>query len=126
MFPQKILEESEIVLGAFHGIVFQNKEDFLGALKNMIKNSYIDVWAHPGLFYLRQDFHLTEKEIDEITKLCKKNKVLMEINLKYNLPEEKVLNLAKKNKVKFIYGLDTHSAKELELLKSRRFYAKEK
>jgi len=123
---QKILKESEIVLGAFHGIVFQNKEDFLRALKNMIKNSYVDVWAHPGLFYLRQNFNLTEKEMNEITKLCEKNKVLMEINLKYNLPEKKLLDQAKKNKAKLVFGLDSHSTKDLELLKGGKFYAKEK
>lgn len=114
---EKFFKKSEIVLGAFHGVIFENKESFLRALKNMIKNPYVDVWAHPGLFYLRQNFNLSKEEMDEITKLCAKNKVLMEINLKYNLPEKKLLNQAKKNKVKFIFGLDAHSIKDLELLR---------
>ncbi len=112
-----ILKESEIVLGSFHSVIFKNKKDFLKALKNMIKNPYVDVWAHPGLFYLHRNFNLSKKELYEITRLCSKNKVLIEINLKYNLPEKKLLFAAKKNKIKFIYGLDAHSINDLELLR---------
>jgi len=122
--PEKVLKESEIVLGAFHGVPFNSKEDFLEALRSMLKNPYVDVWAHPGLFYLRQNFNLTKKELDEITKMCAENKVLMEINLRYNLPEKKLLSQAKENKVKFIYGLDAHSTKDLKLLRNP-FYEKE-
>ena len=111
-----ILKESEIVLGSFHSAVLKNKKYFLKALKKMIKNPHVDIWAHPGLFYLRRNFNLSRKELDEITKLCTRNKVLIEINLKYNLPEKGLLSAAKKNKTKFIYGLDAHSIKDLELL----------
>lgn len=117
---EEILKESEIVLGSFHGIVFKNKKDFLKALKNMIKNPYVDVWAHPGLFYLRQNFNLSRKELDELSKLCAKNKILIEINLKYNLPEKRLLFAAKKNRIKFVYGLDAHSIDDLELLRKSR------
>jgi len=118
----EILKKSEIILGAFHGNIFQNKKDFLEALKNMIKNPWVDVWVHPGLFYLRHNFTLSEREMDEVTKLCANNKVLIEINLKYNLPEKKLLQWAKKNNVEFILGLDAHSIKDLKLLKSQKVF----
>jgi DNA polymerase (family 10)/putative hydrolase len=120
---KKILKESEIVLGVFHGTIFKSKEDFFEALKNLIKNPYLDVWAHPGLFYLYQNFNLSKGELVEITKLCARNKVLIEINLKYNLPEKKLFCQAKKNKAKFIYGLDAHSIGDLELLKDSNKYS---
>ena len=77
-------------------------------------------WA----FLSSSNFDLTERELDEVTKMCAENKVLMAINLKYNLPEEKLVSRAKENKVRFIYGLDAHSVKDLKLLR-KQFYEKE-
>ena len=113
---ESVFKKSDIVLGVFHDFISERKKDYLEALKNMLKNPYVDIWGHPGLFYTRHNMFLTKAELNEISKLCVKNKVLLEINFRYNLPEENLFSVAKKNKVKFIHGLDAHSIKDLDLL----------
>lgn len=113
--PYDILATSDIVFIAFHSVNFETKEKFLEALKNALRNPFTDVWAHPGLYYLRRGFILTQEEIYHIVECCKNNQVLIEVNKKYNLPEEKLLFAARVQGVKFIQGLDAHSVRELEI-----------
>lgn len=109
--PKDVLRRCELVLGVFHSFPFNEKQNYLEALKNMLKNPFLDVWAHPTLF-ARKKFKLTKDEIDGIIKCCMKNNVLIERNVRYNLPDRRFMNVVKK-KWKFTVGSDAHKISEL-------------
>jgi len=104
--PQDVLSRCEIVLGSFHSFLFDEKQNYLEALKNMLKNPFLDIWTHPTLF-TRKKFKLTRDEIDEIIRCCMRNNVLIERNVRHNLPDGRFMNIAKR-KWKFAIGSDAH------------------
>lgn len=109
--PKEILDRCEIVLGSFHSFPLNEKQSYVEALKNMLKNEFLDVWSHPTLF-ARNKFKLTRDEIDEIIEFCKRNNVLIERNARYNLPEKRFMNIVKR-KWKFALGSDAHNISNL-------------
>lgn len=109
----EILEKCEIVLGAFHGFEPRQKEPYLIALKNMLKNPDVDIWAHPTLFCLKNNFSLDLDEIKEIGKLCLKHDILIEKNLKYNIPDPEFLNVVTSLGCSIVLGSDAHNTNEL-------------
>jgi DNA polymerase (family 10)/putative hydrolase len=109
--PEDILKKCELVLGVFHSFPYNDKQNYLKALKNMLKNPYVDVWAHPTLFTLNK-FKLTKDEVDEVIQCCMQNNVLIEKNVKYNVPDRQCMKVIKK-KWKFTLGSDAHNISEL-------------
>jgi putative hydrolase len=108
---EDILKRCELVLGVFHSFPYDDKQNYLEALKNMLKNPYLDVWAHPTLFS-RTRFKFTDDEIYEVVECCKKNNVLIERNVRYNLPDQRFMDVVKKI-WKFTIGSDAHNISEL-------------
>lgn len=47
--PDSILEKADLKIFAFHSFP-QNKEKYMLAIREVISNYELDVWAHPGLF----------------------------------------------------------------------------
>jgi putative hydrolase len=104
---EEVLTNCELVLGVFHSFPFTEKHHYLTALKNMLRNPYVDVWGHPTLF-IQNKFKLTGEEITEIIDCCIENNVLIERNVKYNLPDPRFMDVVKR-KWKFTVGSDAHS-----------------
>jgi DNA polymerase (family 10)/putative hydrolase len=114
----EILKNCEIVLGTFHEFEFKQKEFYLIALKNMLKNPEVDIWAHPTLFAKKNNFSLNRDEIQEIGELCLKNDVLIEKNLKHNVPDLEFLNIVTSMGCSIVLGSDAHNTNELLNLKT--------
>ena len=111
--PEKVLEQSEIVIGVFHSFKYKDKKNYLAALEAMLRNPIIDIWGHPTLFAEKHNIKLEENELKEIIDVCIENDVLIERNLKYNLPNVNFIKLAINRGAKFIIGSDAHSINEL-------------
>ena len=113
-----VLKECEIVLGAFHRFGPIEKTAYLIALKNMLSNPNVDVWAHPTIFAKKNKFTLSVKDMRDISYMSSKSEVLIEINKKYNVPDSAFLRIASNESCKFVIGSDAHHI--TELLKLRK------
>ena len=108
-----ILRDVDYPIFAFHSFP---KDIFLyvESLERVLKNKYVNSWAHPGAFLLRKGLELPEKDLIDIFKLMEKQDVLLEINGKYGVPSEKWMREAKKYNVGFVRGSDVHYIEYLE------------
>jgi len=108
----EIIKQVDYPIFAFHSFP-RNRELYLKCLKKVIKNKYVNTWAHPGLFLRRIGFNLNTEELREIFNLMRKHEVLLEINERYNLPEKEWTNIASEVGVKTVRGSDVHSIGQL-------------
>ena len=110
---EEVLKECEVVLGAFHRFEPIEKKAYLIALKNMLSNPDVDIWAHPTLFAKKNKFTLSTKDIRDISTLSLKYNVLIENNMKYNIPDRVFREIASNMGCKFVNGSDAHQVSEL-------------
>lgn len=118
-----VLKSCEIVLGVFHSFLYQDKDNYMKTLKNMLKNPDVDIWGHPTLFTHRHMIQLNKDDILDIVTACMENEVLIERNLNYGLPTQKFIDIVLEKKWKFVIGSDSHRTLDLpnkELLKRVR------
>lgn len=108
----EILNLCEIVLMAFHSFPV-DKHQYYNALKTALTNPKVDIWAHPGLFLVRNNLTLEINYLDEVFEIAQENNVLIELNAKYNVPPKEWLDMLK-DKVKFVRGSDVHSVTDFE------------
>lgn len=111
--PEEILDQCGVVIGVFHSFKYKDKKNYLVALKAMLRNPVVDIWGHPTLFAERHNIKLEEDELNEIINVCIENDVLIERNLKYNLPNVNFIKLALNKGARVIIGSDAHSINEL-------------
>lgn len=109
--PLEVLEKADLVLGAFHS--FAEPEYYLEALEAMLKNPWVDSWAHPTLYAYKRGIILTEEQEERLIHLCQEQRVLVEFNGKYNLPHAPMREKVKTRGIPYVYGSDAHSASEL-------------
>ncbi len=108
---EEIIKKVDYPIFAYHSFPM-DLELYVETLKKVIKNKYVNAWAHPGLFLLRHGLNADVLDIEPILKLMKENDVLLEINYKYNLPFKRWIDRARKLGVKFVSGGDVHSINE--------------
>jgi putative hydrolase len=107
-----ILQKVDYPLFAFHSFP-SDIELYLNSLKVVLKNNYVNAWAHPGYFLSRQGLELPDKELMEIFSLLHRHNVLLEINKKYSLPPSHWLDLAKRLGVNLVKGSDIHNVNDI-------------
>ena len=111
--PEEILYQCDIVIGVFHSFKYKDIKNYLVALKAMLRDPIVDIWGHPALFAKRHNMKIEYDEIIEIIDICIENDILIERNLKYNLPNYDFIKLALSRGAKFVIGSDAHSISEL-------------
>ena len=111
--PEEVLDQCDVVIGVFHSFKWEDKESYLVALKAMLRNPIVDVWGHPTLYAKKHNIKLDEEEIKEIINVCIEQGILIERNLKYNLPDINFIKLVISKGAKFVMGSDAHSVSEL-------------
>ena len=114
-YPTEILEKADFVLGAVHFDYSKGKEKAFELLKVLIQNEVVKIIAHP-LNKMGGDFF--KAHLEEVVQLVKENKKVLEISLVPDRIRESdflVENL-KGRGVKFSFGSDSHSVKQLELM----------
>lgn len=113
---EEVIDQSDLVIGVFHSYKYKDKKNYLKALEAMLKNPIINIWGHPTLFTEKHNIKLGKHEINDIVNLCVENSVLIERNLRYNLPDVNFIKLSINRGAKFIMGSDSHSVDELPTL----------
>lgn len=103
---KNVLKDCEIVLGSFHK--FDDKNNYLTALENLLRSPDVDIWAHPTLFAKNCGFELIQSSLVKIIKICIENEVLIEKNIRYNLPDDRFMQLILKENVNFVVSSDAH------------------
>ena len=114
-----ILREVDYPIFAFHSFP-KDVDLYMKCLKNVLKNKYVNTWAHPGAFLLRRGLELPEKELIKIFKLMGEQDVLLEMNRKYGVPSEKWVSVARRYNVRLVKGSDVHCIADLEIERNSR------
>jgi DNA polymerase (family 10)/putative hydrolase len=109
-----VLEKSDIVIMSFHSFPYGDKSSYLIALIRALQHPRVDIWAHPTLFLKRHGLSLTEEEIRQVTTVCREFNVLVERNLRYNVPDDHFVNLTRD--AIYVENSDAHSVDELRKL----------
>lgn len=102
-----ILREVDYPIFAFHSFP-KDIDLYIESLNSVLRNKYVNTWAHPGAFLLRHGLELPEKELIKIFKLMREQDVLLEINRKYEVPIEKWMSIARRWNVGLVRGDDVH------------------
>lgn len=111
------LKKCDVVLGTFHSFPSLNKRELESALRNMLKNPQVDIWAHPITFFRKCP--LCKKDVHEIIKLCIKNRVLIENNIKARYRSPLFMVVCKKMGARIVVGSDAHGVEDLRSLKQK-------
>jgi len=101
--------EGHFLIASFH-TRYNNKEEWLSALKSAIALPYVNVIGHLAP---EESFDLTYDELVELSQLLKLNYKIVEINAKYRRPPMKWLRIFKDNNVNFHLGSDAHNLDEV-------------
>lgn len=118
--PESAVSQCEIVMGVFHSFEHKGKQSYLAALKAMVRNPIVDIWGHPTLYLKERNMKLEKEELSEIINACIKNGVLIERNLKYDVPDANFISLAANKGAKFVIGSDAHNIDELPTIRRLR------
>jgi histidinol phosphatase-like PHP family hydrolase len=106
-FPNEY--EGHFLIASFHS-KYNNKQEWLAALKSAISLPYVQVIGHLAP---EESFDLTDDELLELSQLLRANSKTVEINAKYQRPPMKWLRIFKDNNVNFHLGSDAHSLSEV-------------
>jgi DNA polymerase (family 10)/putative hydrolase len=114
---EETLKRCDIVLGTFHSFPSSNKRELESALRNMLKNPQVDIWAHPITFFQKCPF--CKKDVHEIIKLCTANNVLIENNTKARYSSPRLMDVCRKMGARTVVGSDAHGVEDLRSLKQK-------
>lgn len=108
-----ILEQVDYPIFAFH--FFPGDGDaYLDALYGVLKNPYVNTWAHPGTFFRKIGYNVPVDEVSQIFTLLRENEILFELNRKYAASLDAWIDLARDHRVDFVRGSDCHCVEEME------------
>ena len=119
----------DIVLAAFHRIPTTNgfiPKEYISKRKNealdywhqtmlaVLKNPNVDIIAHPTNLLCIHNIIIPFAMKKEIAKAANKNEKIFEINIKYEVPDEELMRLLRKNNVSMVRGSDAHDVEEMK------------
>lgn len=110
---KSVINSCDFVTAVFHSFPYSHKEAYLDALEATLKNPDVNIWGHPTLFVKKQGFQLSPAEIAGMIETCVRYGIIIEINVKYDLPDLEFLKIACKEGAKFVFGSDSHAVNEL-------------
>ncbi len=103
-----ILKEIDYPIFAFHSFP-ADVGIYFDSLKSVLKNKYVNTWAHPGAFLKKKGLQIPDDQLVIILNLMSKQKILLEINCKYDVPSAKWIDLAKMSDICLVRGSDVHN-----------------
>jgi DNA polymerase (family 10) len=117
-YPDEILKEMDIVIGAIHAGFKQSKEAITKRVIKACQNKYVSIIAHPtGRLWGSRDAY--DIDFIEVFKAAKDTNTALEIN---SYPQRLDLNdvnsrMAKEAGVKIVINTDSHLAEHLSMMK---------
>ncbi len=123
-YPDQILDMTDLVLGAVHFDYGKGPERALELFEILCSNPYVDIIAHPLNKIGIDCFH---NHLDRIIDLVKTHNKILEINLFPDRIREndELVKYLKGTGIKLCFGTDSHSPKQLELMKLSRLWIDE-
>jgi putative hydrolase len=124
---EETLGNCDVVLATFHSFPSLNegdksrlpstseKKELESGLRKMLENPVVDIWTHPITFFQRGP--LCEKDIREIIRLCIRNSVLIEDNIRPRYRSPRLIEMCRKMGAVIVTGSDAHGAEDLLSLK---------
>lgn len=117
-YPDDILKDMDIVIGAVHSGFKQSREKLTKRIIKACQNKYVDIIAHPTgkLWGAREPYEL---DLEEVFKACRDTGTMLEIN---SFPQRLDLNdincrMAKDFGLRLVVNTDAHIAEQLEMMK---------
>lgn len=108
---EETLQQCELVLAAFHTFP-QDKRAYLAAVRAMLRNRSVTIWAHPFRFARTHHIPLAAQEVEPILKEVRASGTILEINAGH-LPSETVLRRIRALGIRYCFGSDAHSSADL-------------
>jgi len=108
-----ILKQVDYPIFAFHSFP-KSIDIYLDALYIVLKNPYVNTWAHPGVFLKKAGLDLPKSELKHVFRTIRENEILIELNVKYNAPSDEWINLARQHRINLVRGSDCHRIEELQ------------
>ncbi|MBD3314119.1 DNA polymerase/3'-5' exonuclease PolX, partial [Candidatus Woesearchaeota archaeon] len=114
-YPDKILKELDIVLGAVHSGFKSSEKETTDRIKKAFENKHLTILAHPTgrMIGKRVGYKVN---LDKMYEAAEDNGIILEINAdpaRLDLNDSHIIN-AKEYKVKFSLGTDAHSTSGLD------------
>jgi len=109
-------DKVDFVMGSFHSWYKEENptiEEYKSSLLNMINSKKADIWAHPLLFIKNYNLSISENDLTEILISLKNNDMVVEINLRHQLPSIIFLKRLIDNNISLVLGSDAHKANEI-------------
>jgi len=106
----------DFVMGSFHSWFrdeIPTEEEYISTLLNMINNKKADIWAHPFLFTKINNLSITENDLNIIFTSLKKQDMVVEINLRHQLPSINIIKHLIDNNISLVFGSDAHNVNEI-------------
>lgn len=105
----KDIAEKYFLVASFH-TKYEDKQEWLKALKIAIINPDVDVIGHLAP---ESTFDLDCNELEELARLIVENEKIVELNAKYHRPPEAWVRIFEKAGVRFHLGSDAHAIAEI-------------
>ncbi len=108
--PERYLKKLELVLASFHDICIEPStvENHTNAAINILKNPYIDIFAHPGNPQFQIDIEKVVKTAKEYNKLIELNNHSFAVRLGSERNCREIARMCKKYCVRITTGTDSH------------------
>lgn len=107
-----VLREVDYPVFAFHSFP-EDFDTYIKCLRCVLRNKYVNTWAHPERFLRKHFLEISESDLVEIFNLMRQQNILFEINKKHDVPSIKWINLAKKHNVEIVRGSDIHCIEDI-------------
>ncbi len=117
-YPDKILKELDICLGAIHAAFNQSPEVLNKRVLRAMDNPYLDILAHPTARLIGKRPPLA-LDMEKITDKAAVRKIILEVNAfpdRRDLKEEHI-RMALKKGVMFSLGTDSHALRNMDNMK---------
>lgn len=117
-YPDEILKEMDVVIGAVHLGFKQSKEKMTNRIIKASQNKYVHIIAHPTgrLWGAREPYEI---DFEALFKVCRDTGTVLEIN---SFPQRLDLNdvhcrMARDLRVRVVINTDAHMVEQLDLMK---------
>jgi DNA polymerase (family 10)/putative hydrolase len=108
-----IIKEIDYPIFAYHSFP-ADIDLYMDCLQQVLKNPYVNAWAHPGNFLLKYRLELTNEQLTTALYSMAKKDVLLEVNKKYGVPVDTWFEFINKSNATLVSGSDAHSVEELK------------
>lgn len=116
---EKILEKMDIVTGGVHYLDSSRTSpestarNYLERVMRMMGREKIDILTHPFWYHENLSSYLSREDLEKFAKVASERNVAIELNEKYQVPDERLFSVCKEEGALFSFGTDAHKVSEV-------------